>query len=791
MDMIDVLRALPHEQRALILGDTASRRSAASRLVSRELRQLFDSTVTNVEIRLTEAKASTWRPGKPSPLALFPACRNLTIDLGIPAYSNCVGLVLLGASPQARQRITRLVVWASADILRLVEALAARLPALEELDLGWEGNHDAAPQACQATIFSTLGACLPRLRRLVLPACQDGQLAGLSALAAGCPQLRELSLHGCDALSDQNLAELQQLQSLEFLCVGLRREVEQQHLALLLGGHRPPNLRKFEAHSTWISLVVEFEAGPAPAAGAIRCASINDVTDFPCLVVAMHALLAAADRLQQQTIPELRFDTYLDVAGWRAEAYNNPHADLPRLTRRCRIVEVHGINLNVWHRTPVPSQVVDVVRLLGPPRTLVLDHAEWDCRDAVLSAHYRRHARGAAAPIAVEAPDGAQDRAGAERPALLLSLDTATPEEVLRQVLDQLWAEAVAQQQREAQGAGAPSGAAGSGSSSSRGDALDARAVKTAAAYRDTAAFAAAANEGEEEGASSSWPHMVLVRGIRAAGGGDAWVSAALRECFGPTDEPEAKRRRTGADAEGGTGQRAPPGNYQQLLTDEPKLVMPALGSMVVECKSRQAAKKLAAIIQARGTCGEAAAAAPARSFGARLSAVMIPWRVPGGGEYAGYANHVVVERLGKALLELWARSGQDDGHHLADGGHGALAAADDDGGGGGGGSGGGGGGGGGAGMGGGAQPEPPVDGRAALSEEVLRRLGLLASLDAGLEQLWSMMHFPGSHSYETSDDSGDSDDELNENDDGPNDSNDDVTDSGDDLDDSDDYIEE
>eukprot|EP00198_Chlamydomonas_reinhardtii_P001356 XP_001690692.1 predicted protein [Chlamydomonas reinhardtii] len=280
--------------RAFILGDTFAAGTADCRLVSREMRELFDGTVKNVEIHFTQAAIDRWRPSTRSPLAMFPSCTGLTIALGEEAKcSSRVGLILVGAAAQARQRVTRLISAVRSmniDALRVTEALVAQLPCLEVVE--FHGSFDVATdcdngkwrEARSAAIFSTLGACLPRLRRLQLPT--SAGLAGVGALAA-CPQLRELDF--CHAsggpMSRTDLfSELAQLHSLEPALGHVIRAVTaaadelQQRIPELVVEHL--DLKPF-AHSDDVAVLAE-----ALARLARRCERVElwEMVWFPRLL---------------------------------------------------------------------------------------------------------------------------------------------------------------------------------------------------------------------------------------------------------------------------------------------------------------------------------------------------------------------------------------------------------------------------------------------------------------------------------------------------------------------------
>ena len=264
--VLDVLRALPVDARSAVFGDTFSRRLAGCRLACRELQQFHDSTITHVHLRLPALQQrQQQQTGLASPVVKFARCSRL--EVRAVGVSDPVSTVLAGSSPAAavRERITHLVVsgWGY-NQHRVAEAVAAKLPCLEELELlndgggsyiYSQGDRRPPPQGGICGILGTAG--LPALRRLTLSRATSADLEGLGALAA-CPQLRELVLPvpmppppqargSTDDPTHAALEGLAQLQRLEQLTLGVDStrfsSTSERFLAKLLSSHRPPQLR--------------------------------------------------------------------------------------------------------------------------------------------------------------------------------------------------------------------------------------------------------------------------------------------------------------------------------------------------------------------------------------------------------------------------------------------------------------------------------------------------------------------------------------------------------------------
>ncbi|KAG2451407.1 hypothetical protein HYH02_004007 [Chlamydomonas schloesseri] len=453
-------------------------------------------------------------------------------------------LVLAGTTPAARERITRLKLWASElDGALAIEALAGRLPALEVLECDARGR-SSRPEAAAADhgaarhrlLLCTVADCFPRLRRAVLPLPLGVAPGGLGVLAA-CANLRELrvvpcalslslsagGLVGLTTSSLEGLAQLQQLQSLTLGNFHLHGDGAEQALAQLLTSARPPRLRKLQLLGLLEALLeVDFEELTMPATGAVtraagatsswrmRTVAISCSTGCPVWTASRlaAALLAAADQLQQQMIPELAFPCLSLVARWHPPEHIRPGDALPCLIERCERVQLGSLafrgrmGADAWE----PEAVVAVIRLLGRPASLRLWHGD-ECVDLFSAAAHDEQdlqepaqepaqAQASCCAAAAEKPQPPasewQHTEGADRRKELkqdggrlqaphqhdnghmaselqhekqqpesqqrqqrppLQLGTATPEQVLREALDRLWAEAEAARGADRRGA--------------------------------------------------------------------------------------------------------------------------------------------------------------------------------------------------------------------------------------------------------------------------------------------------------------------------------------------------
>ncbi|KAG2422557.1 hypothetical protein HXX76_015937 [Chlamydomonas incerta] len=515
----DLLGVLPDDARARILGGRFSRTHAGCRLACQALRQLHDSSVTHANLLLNDSNAVAWQQGLVrSPLLRMSACSSLELYL---QHDRClqhtppdrpVSLALVGATAAARQRITRLKVkfGDKRDIERLVEALAARLPALEELEFIMPVDNVPGAVARTQLIMCTIADFLPRLRRLVLPLPPDATApAGLGALAA-CAQLRELTMcafGGCERLgltmaAFEGLTQLQQLEHLTLDRFRLRAG-DEELVTQLLTTHRPPNLLTLKLLQQYSLPFLEVDFERAAGAGAqpegrrgMRCVALkySPIGDcaMQCADQVARAVLAAADRLQQLTVPELAFGRLWLSEEWRPPRYVQPGDPLPRLLARCGRVKLGslfvGYSMPEDARDPAP--VLAVVRLMGLPRSLELAHGEWQPHAQAVA----QELGSCGAPVGAAEPGGGQPAGGPAappaqverrqtrqvarlqrqlqqglRPQQLqqglrpqqLQLDSATPEQVLAMAVEELAAEAAQAGAARGCGGGAGGGAAG------------------------------------------------------------------------------------------------------------------------------------------------------------------------------------------------------------------------------------------------------------------------------------------------------------------------------------------
>ncbi|KAG2443231.1 hypothetical protein HYH02_009304 [Chlamydomonas schloesseri] len=398
----------------------------------------------------------------------------------------------------------------------------------------------------QAALFRAVATACPRLQRLVIKLRYTGDLRGLEALAAGCPQLRELSiLRDCHydddymdgpevadpllpssvealvrvakgssssgagrggggggggglqrlALTREDLTEAD-LRLLPPLLLGLRRDGGGGVLRLRLQepytqderdigrGSRPAlELELGELPGVpGATATAAAVAAPAAAAGpeaagratasagsassgssgssggwgirrvAIGCTSRDRwLTVFLSQVAG--AVLEAADGLRQRTIPELAIPNLL-LLDCEEEDFERPHAATAQLLARCGRVAIGTVPMDLETRDEdedqsgaEPALVAAAVRLLGMPQTFGLLHGHWQCRTPQAQAPETETDRRVLVhqqPRPLRGP----------RPAGLppLTLDTATPEQVLREVVERLWADAVAAEEEEQQG---------------------------------------------------------------------------------------------------------------------------------------------------------------------------------------------------------------------------------------------------------------------------------------------------------------------------------------------------
>ncbi|KAG2428705.1 hypothetical protein HXX76_011410 [Chlamydomonas incerta] len=578
--LLDLLSVLPDDARGTILGGRFSVTYAGCRLACKALRELHDSSVAHAALFLDDGiNAAAWQQGQVrSPLSRFPGCASLELHLEGLGRDNGrqVSLAFVGTTAAVRQQITCLKVGGvKYDVARVVDALAGRLPALEELELrGFDIRGGAAHKVGRGQlVLCTIADFFPRLRRLVLPVPLNTTPPGLGALAA-CAQLRELTLStpkwsGPLELMRPLLEGLTQLQQLERLTLH-RFQLDtgdEQLLTQLLTTHRPPNLLSFK------------------------------LTDMDCADQLARAVLAAADQLQQLTVPELVIGHLELGSDWRPPQYLQPGDPLPRLVARCGEVELCGLQYG-WRRPAPgwdPAPVLAVVRLMGLPGSLDLEHGEAELQATQAQELASRGAAvGAAEAAGPPAGGPAAPPAPAERRqtrqmtrlqqqqqqqqgvrSQQLQLATATPEQVLLAAVDELAAEAAAQAGRN------------------RGD-----------------------GGGGSDGSEAAGGHLVLLRGAlplrEGSMGWEAWTKLAVAHCVQLAVQERARQqlpgRRRGAG--GALPAAGPPSSARELercweLTDCKceHAAAPAGGALLLGCGTHQRAAELAALLS--GAAGE------------------------------------------------------------------------------------------------------------------------------------------------------------------------------------------
>lgn len=443
----DLLWALPADARELVIGTTFSASSLTTRcrLACKELRDLSSQAVTDVRLRLSASTFAEWQPGQRSVLTRFPACTHLSlhVDGRGDAPRDLPGLALIGLSAASRQRISHVTLTAAyVDVERAIDVLARHLPNLQDLqlhcrDVVMHAAASSSPIPRQIRIFSTIAKSLPRLQHLTLPLRWPGDLTGVAALGAGCPQLRELvilaaskapSYRGAGnkaegerlCLRSGSVAALRQLRGLQQLTLSCCdwADSDLKRLPRLMGAQRPPGLRilRFQGPGWYADerafLVVEFGEGRAPtaaadAAGAGGGAGETErgwgiarvtVDVAPCGLTVMQGLqlvaymvLAAADSLRQRTIPQLVIQELPLLEGfegeWDSDAEEGRRGDaeeewpggispLRSLLPRCGRVELQLLPMVVEGCPWLgdPAAAVAAARYLALPACVGLQH---------------------------------------------------------------------------------------------------------------------------------------------------------------------------------------------------------------------------------------------------------------------------------------------------------------------------------------------------------------------------------------------------------------------------------
>eukprot|EP00198_Chlamydomonas_reinhardtii_P008366 XP_001697703.1 predicted protein [Chlamydomonas reinhardtii] len=658
--------------------------------------------------------------GLASPVVKFARCSRL--EVRAVGVSDPVSTVLAGSSPAAavRERITHLVVsgWGY-NQHRVAEAVAAKLPCLEELELlndgggsyiYSQGDRRPPPQGGICGILGTAG--LPALRRLTLSRATSADLEGLGALAA-CPQLRELVLPvpmppppqargSTDDPTHAALEGLAQLQRLEQLTLGVDStrfsSTSERFLAKLLSSHRPPQLR---------GLVLLTENDKAPV-----------------------------------------LELLISSPGGRWVLERNelePGAALPRLLARCECVEADNLpsvyDPSMYDTHSPPAELLSAARMVGLPRALELRHGTLLCRDAVLGA-----AGATTEPAATATPtatstaahpaaaggrelglmlqqlglgsstgDGQRSGGGAAASGgggLRLQLDTASPQEVLREAVERLWAQAL-----HASGAAAAAGGGATGA--------------TVGGRSGGCEGASGSNDitggGGGSGSSSDnmerlTPGLLLLRGklprapertsyfadLSDAAWAD-WLEDVLDSCFAaaasvsqlPSPAATVARQGPAATAFENEGLTY---SVRRRLSRGVHVAAPEAGILLLECRSLADATALAAAMVPPAVGGAPAA----------FSAVAVPVR-SSPGSWPSRTADAIKSGFFQVLTELWSRSGAAAG---ATGGGGSA--------------------GGGGRRGISSTRSMGQAGASRVTEGVLERLQQLMDLDWGVRELWS-----------------------------------------------------
>ncbi|KAG2431094.1 hypothetical protein HXX76_009626 [Chlamydomonas incerta] len=608
---------------------------------------------------------------------------------------------------------------------RVVETLAGRLPALEELEAsaGFDVDTRAGALARTQLIMCTIADFFPRLRRLVLPLPGNTSQTGLGALAA-CAQLRELTvLTGTSSrprgLTQAALEGLDQLQQLERLTLGhfRLRAGDEQLLTRLLATHRPPNLLTLKL-LTEVALEVEFEraAGASAQARGMHCVVFDDSNFSACAMQRAdqlaRAVLAAADQLQQPTVPDLAFGRLWLSREWRPPQLVQPGDPLPSLVARygrVRLDCMYGLQ-----GAPNPAQqVLALVRLMGLPLSLDLLHGCWQphahaqelaSRGAAVGAAEPggdQPAGGPAAPAPVERrqtrqmnrlqrqEQGAQQQQQQQQQqqgerSQQLQLGTATPEQVLLTVLDELEAEAALARASRGCGGGGGSRAAGG------------RVVLLRGALPP-----------KDEGpmAPAAWVKGAVAHCIRLA------VQAHARR-----QQPERSRGGDGAPPTAG-----PPSSIKQLercweLINAAccHVAAPSVGVLLLDCGGNRSATELAALLSGAAW---ASSVQQRDETGTRAVTTAVVQERRQQSDRAGSTVYVLRDRVFKVLTDMWARS-------LQGGGGGTNSSS-----------------------------SSSSSNRKVANEDALRQL---LALDNGVYQLWDPVSVEGPSSAESEDDDGD-----------------------------------
>lgn len=558
--------------------------------------------------------------------------------------------------------------------------LGARLPALQQLTL----SHVLT--GADLTGLATLASGCPHLRELTLTFPAPPSPSGGNAAASG-PTTTSGAASNPMRAALEGLAQLQRLERLT-LALGLSARCNSGAgplLTSLLASHRPPQLRTLAllpCHGHWRrTLDVGFEPGMIGAQGAEAEASWGmsrvevDINQAEAvgLSLLVSALLAAADSPHQQSIPQLLLSSR-DGSWELARNDLQPEAALPRLLARCAHVEVDRLpcvyNPGDWHNAGGnTAELLLAARLLGLPRELQLRHGIWMCRDAVCGTGITTAAvaaAAAAAPAAAGTPAGQPENVerqqqlglgggtaygcrgcirgaagggggdGGSRP--FLHLDTASPEEVLREALDRLWAEAAVHANSAAQAIEQRGGA--------NGHADCPRGCNKSAASSSSSPSGGGRAEACGSG-GQVMPGLLLLQGMPPPAPGHSgypaapdatawydWLEGVLASCFTAAEVPQPLMAAAQARIMGCQGEPSLPGDIRECFREGCHVAVPAAGVLLLKCMRYADAKALAtrvaaAAAAAGGAGGLSAVASVLPDFGALTTVEgALSWRV-------------------------------------------------------------------------------------------------------------------------------------------------------------------
>lgn len=286
---------------------------------------------------MSQRTALAWRPSQRSPMALFPHCNSLSLELINDApllrleerlrnraaaggdsedevdeplwfgQDALARMALFGTAAETRARITELSISLSyhgerpaLDVASVLAALAPELSALQSIT--FEGEADPigmgpGDHVRSALLHAALSTHAPRLHKLVLPSA-PGMLRGVGSLAAGCVCLKELWLPlfvndmpaeslGPVLLRAEEVAGLSALPALETLALRCHDPSPTgANFASLLGARRPRALRRLEL----VASVPLHAADEAAGAGADGSWPRTPHAHFPPMVAEFEPL---------------------------------------------------------------------------------------------------------------------------------------------------------------------------------------------------------------------------------------------------------------------------------------------------------------------------------------------------------------------------------------------------------------------------------------------------------------------------------------------------------------------